>query len=64
MKDARISGYFDTKYMTVLQKKKKDFYIILKIKNLPFFLPGTGQFSHDTRHLCSRLEGHPKSASQ
>ena len=47
LKDGRISGYFDTKYMTVLQIEQ----ILHKLEDQKiayFFQPRTGPFSHDT----------------
>ncbi len=51
MKDARIFGYFDTKYMTVLRIEQ--ILQVLKTKKLPIFYPKTGQFSRDTPHIWS-----------
>ncbi len=51
LKDGRISGYFDTKYMTVLQIEQ----ILHSFEDWTianFFQPQTGQFSRDTCHLC------------
>ncbi len=45
MKDAQISRYFDTKYMTVL-------LIEIFLQNLPIFLHRTGQFLCDIRHVA------------
>ncbi len=56
MKDARIFGYFDTKYMAVLQIEQ----ILHNFEDQKSFKSQTGQFSRDTRRLdlltvCSLL---------
>ncbi len=50
MKNARISGYFDTKYMT-LHRIEQILHNFEDQKFANFFKPRTGQFSRDTRHL-------------
>ncbi len=50
MKDCRISGYFDTKNMTVL-RKEQILHNFEDQKFANFFLPRTGRFSRDTRHI-------------
>ena len=49
VKDCQISGYSDTKYVTVLQIEQilHDF----EDQKCAIFLPLTGQFSRDTRHM-------------
>ncbi len=49
MKDGRKSGYFDTKYMTVLQIEQI-LHNFEEQKLANFFLPWTGRFSRETRH--------------
>ena len=55
MKDARIPGYFDTKYMTVLPVE----HILCNFedqKNCLFFNPERVNFLHETRHMGSDNE--------
>ena len=63
LKDARISGYFDTKYTTVLWIEQ--IYTILKTKNLPiFFTPKQVNFRvtlviYDTNKLDENSSAKP-----